>query len=55
VRETARAQAERFVETWLRRSFDDAGDVRARVTFADEPAARGPAALPRVESRPPRE
>lgn len=45
VRETARAQAERFVETWLRRSFDDAGELRARVTFADEQTAR-PATLP---------
>lgn len=44
VRETARAQAARFVETWLRRSFDDATDLHARVTFADEP--RRPSQLP---------
>lgn len=44
VRETARTQAERFVETWLRRSFDDAGELRARVAFADErPALPAPA------------
>ena len=52
VRETARAQAERFVETWLRRSFDDAGELRARVVFADERPALPPPAAEAGRPRP---
>ena len=43
VRETARRQAEEFVETWLKARFSDGGRLRARVSFADEPASRRPA------------
>lgn len=42
VRDTGRRRTEQFVETWLRARFEDAGAFRARVTFADEPPARGP-------------
>jgi hypothetical protein len=37
VRETARRQAELFVESWLRERFSDGGAYVARVRFADEP------------------
>lgn len=43
VRDTARRQTEEFVETWLKARFSDGGAVRARVSFADEPAQRSPA------------
>lgn len=36
VRETARRQAEVFVESWLRERFSDGGAYAARVSFADE-------------------
>lgn len=45
VRETARREAERFVETWLLRGYDDTKDYRVRVRFAGEPA---PGATPSV-------
>jgi hypothetical protein len=45
VRDTARRQAERFVETWLLHGYDDAKDYRVSVRFADEP---GPAQSPSV-------
>ncbi|MGE0451945.1 MAG: hypothetical protein AB7O37_07905 [Vicinamibacteria bacterium] len=40
VRETARRQAEQFVESWLRERFSDGGAYVARVYFADETPAR---------------
>lgn len=43
VRDTARRQAEEFVETWLKARFSDGGRFRARVSFADEPPSRRPA------------
>jgi hypothetical protein len=48
VRETGRRKVEEFVETWLVRRFADGGEHRARVLFADEPAAatKRPPALP---------
>jgi hypothetical protein len=48
VRDTARRETERFVETWLLRGYDDARDYRVRVRFADEPGAPppGPSAAP---------
>jgi len=44
VRETGRRSVESFVETWLVHGFADGGDYRARVRFADEPAAASPRA-----------
>jgi len=40
VRETGRRRAEEFVETWLRSRFGEGEAIRARVSFADEPAGR---------------
>jgi hypothetical protein len=42
VRETGRRKVEAFVETWLVQRFDDGAEHRARVVFADEPAAKTP-------------
>jgi hypothetical protein len=42
VRETGRRKVEEFVETWLVRRFADGSEHRARVVFADEPAAATP-------------
>jgi hypothetical protein len=42
VRETGRRKVEAFVETWLVQRFADGADYRARVLFADEPAAAPP-------------
>jgi hypothetical protein len=42
VRETGRRKVEEFVDTWLVRRFTDGGEHRARVIFADEPAAATP-------------
>ena len=42
VRETGRRKVEEFVETWLVRRFADGSEHRARVVFADEPAAARP-------------
>jgi hypothetical protein len=39
VREVGRRKTEEFVETWLVRGFSDGGSYRAKVVFADEPAA----------------
>ena len=39
VREAGRRKVEAFVETWLVQRFADGRDYRARVVFADEPAA----------------
>jgi hypothetical protein len=44
-RETARREAEHFVETWLLRSFTDARDYRIHVVFGGE---IGPTASPAV-------
>jgi hypothetical protein len=52
VRDTARQEVQRFVETWLVRSFTDAKDYRVRVVFADEPARLHAPALPRLEAVP---
>lgn len=55
VRETARHETERFVETWLARGFGDSRDYRVRVVFADEPPSIGPQvpALPKEGGRQP--
>jgi hypothetical protein len=46
-RETARREAEHFVETWLLRSFTDARDYRIRVVFGGEPVpSASPTLLP---------
>lgn len=37
VRELGRRETEKFVATWLARAFDDGGDYRVEVVFADEP------------------
>jgi hypothetical protein len=42
VRETGRRRVEVFVETWLVERFADGSGYRARVLFADEPAAVPP-------------
>ena len=42
VRETGRRKVEAFVETWLVQRFADGTGHRARVVFADEPAAATP-------------
>jgi hypothetical protein len=42
VREAGRRKVEAFVETWLVQGFADGRDYRARVVFADEPAAAAP-------------
>ncbi len=42
VREGGRRKVEAFVETWLVRRFADGNEHRARVIFADEPAAATP-------------
>ena len=42
VREAGRRQVEGFVETWLVQRFADGKGYRARVVFADEPAAATP-------------
>jgi hypothetical protein len=42
VREAGRRQVEGFVETWLVQRFADGKGYRARVVFADEPAAVTP-------------
>ena len=42
VREAGRRKVEAFVETWLVRRFADGTEHRARVVFADEPAAATP-------------
>jgi hypothetical protein len=42
VREAGRRKVEAFVETWLVQRFADGKDYRARVVFADEPAAASP-------------
>jgi hypothetical protein len=42
VREAGRRKVEAFVETWLVQRFNDGGDHRARVFFADEKAAVTP-------------
>jgi len=42
VREAGRRQVEAFVETWLVQRFADGKGYRARVVFADEPAAATP-------------
>jgi hypothetical protein len=42
VREAGRRKVEAFVETWLVKRFSDGSDYRARVLFADEPAAATP-------------
>jgi hypothetical protein len=59
VREVGRKKTEEFVENWLVRGFSDGSSYRARVLFADEPAALaspgGPVlapALPSPERRP---
>jgi len=46
VRETGRRRTERFVESWLGRTFSDGAKHRAKVTFADEvPSAPSPSPL----------
>jgi hypothetical protein len=45
-RETGRRKVEAFVETWLVQRFADGKDYRARVLFADEPAAAPPLPSP---------
>ncbi len=53
VREVGRRKTEEFVENWLVRGFSDGETYRARVVFADEPAALPSPALPSpVEPRP---
>jgi hypothetical protein len=42
VREAGRRRVEAFVETWLVQRFADGTGYRARVVFADEPAASSP-------------
>jgi hypothetical protein len=42
VREAGRRKVEAFVETWLVARFADGKDHRARILFADEPAAATP-------------
>ena len=42
VREAGRRKVEAFVETWLVQRFADGTSYRARVVFADEPAAATP-------------
>ena len=42
VRETGRRKVEAFVETWLVQRFADGAGRRAKVVFADEPAAATP-------------
>jgi hypothetical protein len=42
VREAGRRKVEAFVETWLVQRFADGKGYRARVVFADEPAAATP-------------
>jgi hypothetical protein len=42
VREAGRRKVEAFVETWLVQRFADGRGYRARVVFADEPAAEAP-------------
>jgi hypothetical protein len=42
VREAGRRKVEAFVETWLVQRFADGRGYRARVVFADEPAAATP-------------
>jgi hypothetical protein len=42
VREAGRRKVEAFVETWLVQRFADGEGYRARVVFADEPAAATP-------------
>lgn len=39
VRELGRRETEKFVATWLAQAFDDAGDYRVEVVFADETGA----------------
>jgi hypothetical protein len=46
VRETGRGKVEAFIETWLVQRFADGGTYRARVRFADEPAAATPRPAP---------
>lgn len=43
VRETARAEAEAFVRSWLLRAYGVPEDVRVVVRFRDEPASLSPA------------
>lgn len=43
VRETARAEAEAFVRSWLLRAYGVPDDVRVVLRFRDEPAALSPA------------
>ncbi|HVO11152.1 MAG TPA: hypothetical protein VMX54_10475 [Vicinamibacteria bacterium] len=45
VREVGRRKVEAFVETWLLQRFADGAGYRARVRFADEPAAAPPPPL----------
>ena len=45
VREAGRRKVEAFVETWLVQRFADGEGYRARVRFADEPAAASPRPL----------
>jgi hypothetical protein len=42
IREAGRRKVEAFVETWLVHRFADGSGYRARVRFADEPAAASP-------------
>jgi hypothetical protein len=53
VREVGRRKTEEFVENWLVRGFRDGASYRARVVFADEPAAVASAAGPVMAPPPP--
>ena len=50
VRETGRRQTEKFVETWLLKSFADGKQYAVKVQFADDP----PPAGAKLETLPPR-
>jgi len=55
VREVGRKKTEEFVENWLVRGFADGANYRARVAFADEPAAAATPGGPVVAPAPPPE